>query len=511
MKNVKDSNPGMVGGRDPFADLVRAVEGTSMRTPASAKSYQGFEPVEVPQSAGWDEFTYAPERGAVSERARVALAIEAPMPAPAAARRPAVRGGEGDLQIEDALFGLSQPQRPRDSNPAETQSFAPARQHEPELRQTLTLDDFDELIASEMAAMNAPYVADDEDDYAQGYDESDVEVDRYDDYPVAARSRFRRPAMLLGGVALLALVGVATAAVYHNVDGMSGSDGPLLIKADATPYKVAPADPGGRSIPNQNKAVYQRVAGVGADATPTQQSLVTAMEEPLDIAEDDEPAVDALPGVSVGDEVALPSEQADAGTPAAAPAEPTLQPRKVKTLTVRPDGTLVATEAEAPAGTDLMTTASSSAQVAMLDPVAGIAPQLPYAADADDESLAAAEPEMLPPPAPPVAATAAPAKAATPKAAAPIQVASLEPEPAAGSYFVQIASQPSADLAKQSMSNLGKRYSGAIGGRGLNIKPADIPGKGTFYRVRVVAASKAEANTVCESVKSAGGSCFVTR
>ncbi len=50
-----------------------------------------------------------------------------------------------------------------------------------------------------------------------------------------------------------------------------------------------------------------------------------------------------------------------------------------------------------------------------------------------------------------------------------------------------------------------------IGGRGVDIKRADIEGKGTFYRVRIPAGTRDEANQICARYKSAGGSCLVTR
>ncbi|KYB45591.1 hypothetical protein AB664_37515 [Brucella anthropi] len=90
-------------------------------------------------------------------------------------------------------------------------------------------------------------------------------------------------------------------------------------------------------------------------------------------------------------------------------------------------------------------------------------------------------------------------------AAAP-QVASAA---GAGGYFIQIASQPSAELAQKSYANMAQRYGSVIGGRAVDIKRADIPNKGTYYRVRVQAGSKDDASALCGLLKTAGGSCFV--
>jgi hypothetical protein len=94
------------------------------------------------------------------------------------------------------------------------------------------------------------------------------------------------------------------------------------------------------------------------------------------------------------------------------------------------------------------------------------------------------------------------------------QVASLDPaavQPAAGGYSIQIASTPSPEAAKATYAALTRKFGNVISGRGVNILKADVAGKGTVYRVRIPAGSKAEANSLCAKYKSAGGSCFVSK
>jgi hypothetical protein len=50
-----------------------------------------------------------------------------------------------------------------------------------------------------------------------------------------------------------------------------------------------------------------------------------------------------------------------------------------------------------------------------------------------------------------------------------------------------------------------------IGGKAASIVKADIPNKGTFWRVRIAADSRADAIGLCETYKSAGGNCFVSK
>ena len=480
MKDYRDANFS-AADRDPFADLVRAVEGSSARGTSSATHRDWSEP------AGYEPVLGPADCVAGPSHQRAARPV--------------------NPETQEALRNLSQPARPRDRYPAETQSFAPAREVEPEpyvaprqqmqdVRQTLTLDDFDDLIASEWAAMQPAPQAYDDEDYAGGYAD-----DPYGDEPAHAvrrPSRLRKFALVMGGMAASVVVAVAGTMVYTGHGALTpGSDGPILIKADTQPYKVAPVDGGGRTIPNQNKAVYEHVAAGNAKVdAPTQRKLVTAMEEPIDISEGEQNASDALPGVMVGENVSLPTEtDAEADVPPApgaqvASAEGTLQPRKVRTLTVRPDGSL-APAAEEP---------SIAGQPALVPTSAPAIGHKPHAGASIAQPAAAA----------PVAVVA-PTMPATP-APEPVQVASAQPSEASdGAFFVQISSQPTQALAEESMANLSKRFSSVIGGRNLGIKSAEIAGKGTFYRVRVAAKTKNEAASLCDSLKSAGGSCFVTR
>ncbi|MBX3530752.1 MAG: SPOR domain-containing protein [Rhizobiaceae bacterium] len=76
---------------------------------------------------------------------------------------------------------------------------------------------------------------------------------------------------------------------------------------------------------------------------------------------------------------------------------------------------------------------------------------------------------------------------------------------------MQIASQPTADGAQSTYQDLARRYGSILGGKGVNIVRADIPGKGTYYRVRIPSSTRNEAISLCEKYKAAGGSCFVSK
>jgi hypothetical protein len=100
-------------------------------------------------------------------------------------------------------------------------------------------------------------------------------------------------------------------------------------------------------------------------------------------------------------------------------------------------------------------------------------------------------------------------------AAAGTRVAAVQPAPVVAAqsseWAMQIASQPSPEGAQTSYADLSRRYAAILNGRAVNIVKAEIAGKGTYWRVRIPAGSRAEANALCERYKAAGGSCFVSR
>ncbi|TPP10908.1 SPOR domain-containing protein [Rhizobium glycinendophyticum] len=410
--------------------------------------------------------------------------------------------------------------------------------------------------------------------------------------------RFRRikPYLMTGTAVLLLLAGAGGLYAWLGngaVGGLTGGE-PQIIAADKTPVKIVPEDRGGKSVPNQDKAVYDRVAGNGVD-DPKQPSLISSEEEPVDVVQrtlipetmplEGENDVAATPVGETEDPRLLPDNQPQ--ETAAAEEDPaTITPRKVRTMIVRPDGTLVAQDGPAeptPATTNAATAPAAS-------PAVLAAPSVPSATgdavktvetrvvspDAPVETAAATPATSAPvtPPASTATATTAPApvvsepapqsvaeiaaasavednsapaavfapipktrpaeqpvnvvgtvtdqgnlrpaKPASPEAAAPTQTAAASPAaaPAAaptGSYGIQIASLPSEAEAQRSYRSLSSKFGGLLGGKPYEIRQADIPGKGTYYRVRIVAGTKDAAVALCEQYRSAGGTCLVSK
>ncbi|MEH6692854.1 MAG: SPOR domain-containing protein [Pseudorhizobium pelagicum] len=363
--------------------------------------------------------------------------------------------------------------------------------------------------------------------------------------------------VIAGGSVAYALFGGDSSSIAANGE-------PIVIAADTSPVKVLPANPGGKTVPNQDKAVYDRVAG-DVPAAPMQEALISASEEPVDVVQKTL-MTDQLPleGESTAElasasdspyrEDRLTPDAQQADLPPEASQSVSVMPRRVKTMIVRPDGTLVEQEVAAPveptvqASIPVETQKVAAASVKNVEiasipdaPIAGSDASeqgqasgiVPVSADAsadmagleletpvaDQPSIAAPIPTARPTRQPAnvaaavadegavSTATVPTTTAAPPAAPQQTQVAALSP----GGYVIQIASLPSAADAEKSYRNLSSKFASVIGGRGVDIRAAEIAGKGTFYRVRIPAGSKAEAVQLCESYRAAGGSCLVAK
>jgi len=358
-------------------------------------------------------------------------------------------------------------------------------------------------------------------DYQQhAYDPSMAPVegeqqDFYDDVP----PRRRMGILAIAAVFALAVVGTAGAFGYRALFGSSGSSGPPpVIKADTTPSKVVPAK---EKDANNGKLIYDRVADKGHG-----EKLVSREEQPLD-----KPAGVVMPH----DESGMPSGSIQ---PALGSGVVGAEPKKIHTIAIRPDGTVMADAAPGatvppPPLSPPPAPAASSAPAASAAPSAPPPPPAkPAAAPAPRPPVTRAEPpprhaaeedrHAAPPPrnAPlslnPNAAeaprkpehTAQPMQTANATAAHAAQASAA----AGGGYAVQLASRHNEADAQSSFNSLQAKYPQQLGGRQPLIRRVDLGTKGVYYRAMVGPFGSAdEASHLCSSIKAAGGSCFVQR
>ena len=176
----------------------------------------------------------------------------------------------------------------------------------------------------------------------------------------------RRGIMIAMIVAAIAVAGGIGAFALSFGGGETAA--PAVIKADNGPIKVKPEDPGGKTVPNEDRKVYEQVAGATRTERLTQEKLILTEEEPIDVGGDvNIPRVASSDPAASGTQAELaPVDKPDSAVPAGkndgsilletgrfagAPVEEpvVVKPRRVKTLIVKPDGTLVPREEPAAA------------------------------------------------------------------------------------------------------------------------------------------------------------------
>jgi hypothetical protein len=75
-----------------------------------------------------------------------------------------------------------------------------------------------------------------------------------------------------------------------------------------------------------------------------------------------------------------------------------------------------------------------------------------------------------------------------------------------------LAAHKTQDEASASFRSAQSKYPSVLGGRKMLIRKKEVPGHGTFYGAQVGPfASRSDAVSLCENLKSAGGTCIVQR
>jgi hypothetical protein len=275
--------------------------------------------------------------------------------------------------------------------------------------------------------------------------------------------------MTVAAVLALAVVGTGGAFAYRTFVGSPRSGEPPIIKADPSPTKVVPPSAAEASKPIQDRMA----AGNGVEA------MISREEQPQDPSKYSARVV--LPPLAQNANPPTPSSVAPANKPLAGPPPSADEPRKIKTLAVRPD------QADTAA-----TPANRTAQ--RPTPAATRSPPPPVA---NANASTANAPLSLSPQAEP----------RTRVATAPSQQTL-----SSGGYLVQVSSQRNESDAQASYRALQGKFPSVLGSRSPLIKRADLGDKGVYYRAMVGPfGSSEEASQFCGSLKSAGGQCVVQR
>ncbi len=479
----------IVGQDDPLKDLF-AQRG---RGPAPVRQEPSFAAAEpTPQSAPPAEL-----RGALDEFEALLRRTEPPRAAPAPGPSP-------------------------ESAPASLQQPAPVPQPMP---------DFDDMVAEAYARPAAPDAAQPRDlDQDAGYDyayEQEAAPAGYhhaqamsdEEMPELEPQRSRKGLWTAAALIAVGVIGVGAAMLMRGEP--TGKDGqPPVIAADSGPIKVAPANPGGAEVPNQNKQIYERAGETQAKPV----TVVNAEEQPVDVqqaARTLAPRV-VLPGLGNGS-TSNPLAQAPAAPePGITAPEPILtpvppvpglgEPRRVRTVSIRPDGTPApppnanaAYSNNAPAAAARPSTAGQSGENVSngAQPVA--AQPRPRPETLKTQERAATPAPATTPSAPQRLANAAPAV----QAPAPTTTATIRS--GAGDFVVQLAAPGSESEARATFAALQRKFPEQLGGQAPIVRKTELAGGKTVFRLRVGPYSRDDATTMCNRLQSSGGQCFIAK
>jgi len=277
----------------------------------------------------------------------------------------------------------------------------------------------------------------------------------------------------LPALAAIVTLGAFGAIVWYaySTGVREGSEVAAPLLKPSGPSKIAPREPGGREILDQDKKVYgviDRSAG-GRQV----ERLLPPPEKPLP----------------------LPKKT----TPVAPPPLPTPQLAVPKPPPPPPSITAPIKPPPPPAK-----------QAVSVPPPPKPVPKPDAKTAAKPELKPAAKPAPVAAPKPPPPSKPAPVAV---KPETPPKVAKLAPKPAQGKgYRVQIASLRTVEAAKREWAKRVKQSGGILTGLTLSVKRVDIPKKGTFFRVQAGPfLDRTAARRVCKTLKQRKIGCLVVK
>jgi len=325
----------------------------------------------------------------------------------------------------------------------------------------------------------------------------------------------------MAALVIALFAGVITAG-YGFLGGGSGNEQTAeqanIIKADADPVKEKPENPGGRVPDNQDKASYGKVEGI--EESVNQSTLVSSTEQPalIDTTNASPEAIEQAEtslaangnnGNKLDDRLAGGTSEDSALTNS----NPSVEPKVVKTLVIKPDGTVVDGASSSLSGNQQFAASSSDLGLTRVSDATTrsvatttVKPNEPIDGAKSTQDIGVPSASPLPKPEP--AAEAPKPQPVQQATATQTQLQTTQPV-ARSEWVVQVASQTSPEAAQTSFQRMRQQYS-ALQNRSMSVQRAAVNGK-TYYRVRVQTASRNDANQLCSRLTSQGGSCFVTR
>lgn len=319
-------------------------------------------------------------------------------------------------------------------------------------------------------------------------------------FSISSKSAFMVGSALLGAIAL----GGALAFAYKASGGSMSGGQPPVVQADSRPVKEAPDQQTASNDPaHKNKLIYDRLQN--DDQTAENDHLVPRQEDL---------AVPNMPGMATADAGGAPQPPMPGGAPGAAPADPSAGPaqvasvddpdandggpRRVKTMLVRPDGSMASPPPDAAQAAPDAAAAAPAAQPAQAHFAS--AAGTPAAAPAPQPAPDNAEPDQ-------VASIPPAAPQAKPKAAKPAASDEAAAKPSSGSshFVVQVGSKKNQTEALATFADMQQKYPTLLANYRPMVQKADLGSKGVWYRLRIgPIGDKSSATKLCSQLKSQG-------
>lgn len=242
---------------------------------------------------------------------------------------------------------------------------------------------------------------------------------------------------------------------YPRGDKREAGVGPVpIVRADATPYKMTPDNPGGMDIPYRDSTVFETLRNANSnDGSDSKvESLLPPPEEPIDRTQ----MFAGLKTEPIEDGVA---DEKDFGPVATVTPDPELE---------KPAAPVIVAGVPKPQPKPVI--AQAGTDVAKAEPAAG---------DATAKAKPAPEATAI----------------------------------ASGSYFIQLGSVKDRSGAEAEWRRLQQEFPAQLGNLTLRVQEAKLGERGTFYRIQGGAVDQASAKTICNAIaaKRSGGCLVVSR
>lgn len=272
----------------------------------------------------------------------------------------------------------------------------------------------------------------------------------------------------LAAVGVLIIFGVIIWQAYpRGGEKYEGMDVPV-VRADASPYKLEPTEPGGMVVPHQDSTVFAPLESADA-AGSTPEQVLPGPEEPIERGGEE---IIGAPDTGMQAEQRDASAASDGATPSLNLGQIEPAPKTAEVL---------ASEPEEPETTT--TTAAVT----------------PTKVPEKKATVAAAAPKKA-------TTTVASSTASAAKKAASVAPASGK------SVYIQLGSFRDEAAANKAWNLFKKKYLAVIGSLDPRIEKADLGAKGVFWRLQAGAVSEAEGGRICGELKAKGeAACIIAK